>query len=150
MTVRFLFIFGWLRVAETLYNPFGEDDEDFELNELLNREIYRKIWVKTCEKLEFKFLKWLHSMFSYWASFRHFHVAMSVVDQYEVRERTDVDDLTIPLLQDPPELKKDIYWNQTEPQLIEQSEWSNVNIINNSDSFDDFSYLDIMAKRQKR
>jgi len=37
MTVRFLFIFGWLRVAETLYNPFGEDDEDFELNELLNR-----------------------------------------------------------------------------------------------------------------
>ena len=27
MTVRFLFIFGWLRVAETLYNPFGEDDE---------------------------------------------------------------------------------------------------------------------------
>merc|ERR1711963_1195401 len=33
MTVRFLFIFGWLRVAETLYNPFGEDDEDFELNE---------------------------------------------------------------------------------------------------------------------
>lgn len=75
---------------------------------------------------------------------------MSVVDQYEVRERTDCDDLTIPLLQDPPELKKDIYWNQTEPQLIEQSEWSNVNIINNSDSFDDFSYLDIMAKRQKR
>ena len=39
MTVRFLFIFGWLRVAETLYNPFGEDDEDFELNELLNRNI---------------------------------------------------------------------------------------------------------------
>ena len=35
--LRFLFIFGWLRVAETLYNPFGEDDEDFELNELLNR-----------------------------------------------------------------------------------------------------------------
>ena len=24
-------------MAETLYNPFGEDDEDFELNELLNR-----------------------------------------------------------------------------------------------------------------
>ena len=37
MTVRFLFIFGWLRVAETLYNPFGEDDEDFELIGLLNR-----------------------------------------------------------------------------------------------------------------
>ena len=23
MTIRFLFIFGWLRVSETLYNPFG-------------------------------------------------------------------------------------------------------------------------------
>ena len=37
MTVKFLFYFGWLRVAETLYNPFGEDDDDFEINELLNR-----------------------------------------------------------------------------------------------------------------
>ena len=25
MTVKFLFYFGWLRVAETLYNPFGGD-----------------------------------------------------------------------------------------------------------------------------
>ena len=37
ITIKFLFYFGWLRVAETLYNPFGEDDDDFELNELLNR-----------------------------------------------------------------------------------------------------------------
>ena len=37
MTIKFLFLFWWLRFAETLYNPFGEDDEDFELNELLNR-----------------------------------------------------------------------------------------------------------------
>jgi len=73
MTVRFLFIFGWLRVAETLYNPFGEDDEDFELNELLNR---------------------------------HFKVAMGLVDETE----------------DPPELKKDIFWNQPEPELVEQAE----------------------------
>ena len=39
MTAKFLFIFGWLRVAETLYNPLGEDDEDFELNELIVRHI---------------------------------------------------------------------------------------------------------------
>ena len=80
MTVRFLFIFGWLRVAETLYNPFGEDDEDFELNELLNR---------------------------------HFKVAMGVVDEHE----------------EPPELKKDMFWNQSEPQLIEHDDWPEVNII---------------------
>jgi len=39
MTVKFLFFFGWLRVAETLYNPFGEDDDDFELNELIQRHL---------------------------------------------------------------------------------------------------------------
>ena len=37
MAFKFLFIFGWLRVAETLYNPFGEDDEDFDLSDLLGR-----------------------------------------------------------------------------------------------------------------
>ena len=74
MTVRFLFIFGWLRVAETLYNPFGEDDDDFELNELLNR---------------------------------HFKVAMTIVDDME----------------DPPELKKDIFWNQVS---IDENFGSNV------------------------
>jgi len=37
MTIKFLFYFGWLRVAETLYNPFGEDDDDFEINDLLDR-----------------------------------------------------------------------------------------------------------------
>ena len=73
MTIRFLFIFGWLRVAETLYNPFGEDDEDFELNELLNR---------------------------------HFKVAMTIVDENE----------------DHPELKKDTFWNQDDPELIEHPE----------------------------
>ena len=73
MTIRFLFIFGWLRVAETLYDPFGEDDEDFELNELLNR---------------------------------HFKVAMTIVDDNDY----------------PPELKKDIFWNQTDPELIEHPE----------------------------
>ena len=34
---KFLFIFGWLRVAETLYDPFGEDDEDFDVAVLLHR-----------------------------------------------------------------------------------------------------------------
>jgi len=39
LTFKFLFFFGWLNVASTLYNPFGCDDEDFELIDLINRHI---------------------------------------------------------------------------------------------------------------
>jgi len=39
MTMKFLFYFGWLKVAETLFNPFGEDDDDFRLNELIQRHL---------------------------------------------------------------------------------------------------------------
>jgi hypothetical protein len=38
-SLKFLFYFGWLRVAESLYNPFGDDDEDFEMDELLDRHL---------------------------------------------------------------------------------------------------------------
>jgi len=39
LTFKFLFFFGWLNVAQTLYNPYGCDDEDFELIDLINRHI---------------------------------------------------------------------------------------------------------------
>ena len=28
---------GWLKTAETMYDPFGEDDEDLEITALLDR-----------------------------------------------------------------------------------------------------------------
>ncbi|CAG7732336.1 unnamed protein product [Allacma fusca] len=37
--VEFFFYFGWLNVAETLVNPFGSDDDDFEVNYLIDRHL---------------------------------------------------------------------------------------------------------------
>ena len=33
------FFSGWIKVAETLLNPFGDDDEDFHINYLIDRNL---------------------------------------------------------------------------------------------------------------
>ena len=35
--IEFIGYIGWIKVAETLLNPWGDDDEDFEINYLIER-----------------------------------------------------------------------------------------------------------------
>ena len=37
--LQFLFYIGWLKVAESLVNPFGDDDYNFELNWMVDRNL---------------------------------------------------------------------------------------------------------------
>lgn len=37
--LQFLFYMGWMKIGEDLMNPFGEDDDDFDMNYILDRNV---------------------------------------------------------------------------------------------------------------
>lgn len=50
--VEFFFYMGWLKVAETMFNPFGEDDDDFEMNVFIDQ--YMKEALVIVDKMYFE------------------------------------------------------------------------------------------------
>ncbi|VDN84675.1 unnamed protein product [Brugia pahangi] len=49
--IQFVFYMGWLKVAEAMLNPFGEDDDDFECNFLLDKNLSLTIVDDGCNKI---------------------------------------------------------------------------------------------------
>merc|ERR1711892_128728 len=52
--MQFIFFFGWLKVAETLINPFGDDDDDFDLNYLVDRNFQLSYLMVEMDKDKFE------------------------------------------------------------------------------------------------
>jgi len=40
LVLKFIFFFGWLEVAEAIENPFGDDEDDFQICHLISRHIW--------------------------------------------------------------------------------------------------------------
>uniref|UniRef100_A0A1I7T299 Bestrophin homolog n=1 Tax=Caenorhabditis tropicalis TaxID=1561998 RepID=A0A1I7T299_9PELO len=48
--IEFICIVGWMKVAEALLNPLGEDDDDFESNYLIDKNIFTGMRIVDCSE----------------------------------------------------------------------------------------------------
>merc|ERR1719431_1267402 len=45
LVLKFIFFIGWLKVAAAISNPFGHDEDDFQIGDLISRHIWVKIFM---------------------------------------------------------------------------------------------------------
>ena len=78
--LKFIFYFGWLRIAEALINPFGEDDDDFDINFILDRNIQ---------------IRYIYNWNFYWNCFCQFLSLLQVDEEEEESYSHEEDDVTL-------------------------------------------------------
>lgn len=63
-TLQFFFYMGWLKVAESLINPFGEDDDDFEVI-IIQFCFLKHLVITTNRVFFFRLIGWLIEIYKF-------------------------------------------------------------------------------------